>query len=279
MRRHAAQDAGAEVAPLEPAGVGVDPLVKRAERGRADPLVPVHARRDRFGGLPLACAVDPALPTVRLVDVADRAGLEILAQPAQALEGVTLVAHLGDHLVLAGRLGEDPGLVNVVYQRLFAVDVLAELDRPHRGAGVVVVDGDHEDGIDLLVDFVEHATVVEVRLRLRDVELGGRKRLDRSRGAAFVGVRHGDEPLRGRSGQMRPAATPAADHGEAELGVGRGLRQECGHAKGVRSRRGPRKGRGSLEQVTTRNTCSHRRSPCRLRPHAAAAVTAACHGV
>ena len=82
------------------------------------------------------------------------------------LVGLALVAHLGDDLVLAGRLGDGAGLEHRVRQRLLAVDVLAGPHHGHRDRGVRVVRRGDDDGVDVLL-LLEHLAEVEVELGLR----------------------------------------------------------------------------------------------------------------
>ncbi len=94
--------------------------------------------------------------------LADRAVADPLDQQPARLEGVPLVAHLRDDLVLLGGLGHGTAFGDRVGQGLLAVDVLAMADgRDGRDRMVMVGRGDHH-GIDLLVQLVEHlAEIVE----------------------------------------------------------------------------------------------------------------------
>ena len=90
--------------------------------------------------------------------------------------GVDQVAHLGDALVLFGRLHHGPAFLDAVRQRLLAVDVLAGLaGQDGRNPVPVVGRGDH-DRVDVFA--VEHPAKIAVglrrsaRRRLGPVEVG-----------------------------------------------------------------------------------------------------------
>ena len=85
---------------------------------------------------------------------------------ADGVEGVPLVAHLRDDLVLLGGLHQLADLVDRVRQRLLAVDVLAALDGGHGGHRVGMVGRGDDDRVDLLVHLVEHLAEVAELLGL-----------------------------------------------------------------------------------------------------------------
>ena len=100
------------------------------------------------------------------VDFADGPVADPLEQQAAGLEGVPLVAHLCDDVLLLGGFGHLTALIHRVGQRLLAVYMLAVL---HRGDGcdrVIVVRRAHHHGVDLLVHRVKHLTKVVKLLRL-----------------------------------------------------------------------------------------------------------------
>ena len=68
-----------------------------------------------------------AAPGVDFLHLADRPVLHQLDRRAVLAAGVDLDAHLRDELLLAGHFGQPARLVDVVRQRLLAVDVQAAL--------------------------------------------------------------------------------------------------------------------------------------------------------
>ena len=90
-----------------------------------------------------------------LLDLADRPALNQLDGHAVLDRGMDLDAHLRDDLRLAGGGGHLPGLVDLVRQRLLAVDVLAAEDRRHGDGGVHVVGRGDVDGVDAAGQLVQ----------------------------------------------------------------------------------------------------------------------------
>ena len=155
-----AQRAVAEIVPAVPF-VRMEIGMEVAVRGRADPLVPVHARGHRLGRRARADAAIRAIaPGVRLGDLADDPAPHELAEAAITLAAMPLVAHLRRHLVLVRQLAEAAGLGNIVAERLLAIDALAQLHGDQRRRGMVMVGRGDENGVDLLVQLVEHAAVI-----------------------------------------------------------------------------------------------------------------------
>ena len=111
-----------------------------------------------LGRLP---APGPADPDVGLGHRADGAGLDQLDDAAVVVVGVDLGAHLGGDLGLGGGLADDPGLADVVGQRLLAVDVLAELQGRQGGEGVGVLGGADDDGVEVVGVVEDLAEVAE----------------------------------------------------------------------------------------------------------------------
>ena len=74
--------------------------------------------------MPHAGPIALVLPGVDFGHGADGAGFEVLAQQADAVAAMTLVAHLRHDFVIAGFVLQDAAFVDVVGQRLFAIDVL-----------------------------------------------------------------------------------------------------------------------------------------------------------
>ena len=96
-----------------------------------------------------------------LMDRADRAGLDPLADQPQALAAVAVVAHLGDQARLLGHAGHDAGFLDAVGHRLLDVHVLARPQRRHADRGVQVVGrGDHHR-VNVLPLVEHHAEVFE----------------------------------------------------------------------------------------------------------------------
>ena len=72
-------------------------------------------------------APGPTDPDVHLVHRPDRSGLDQFHNAPVVVAGVDLGSHLGRDLGLRGGLADVAGLPDVVRQRLFAIDVLAQL--------------------------------------------------------------------------------------------------------------------------------------------------------
>ena len=81
------------------------------------------------------------------------------------LARVPRVAHLGGDLVPGRRLGQHPGLVDRMGERLLAVDVLAQVECGLGDHGVRVVGRADDHRVDLPVQLVEHPAEVVVGLR------------------------------------------------------------------------------------------------------------------
>ncbi len=157
----------------------------------------------------------------------------------QDSNGVALVAHLRNDLVFAGDLGHFAALVDGVGQRLLAVDVLAAFHSGDRGHRVVMVGRGHHDGVDLLVQLVEHlAEVAELR-GLGMVVEGADDAV-----VAPVDVAEGhDIVAAGHRAHVAPAHRADADAGDVQLLAGR-RRAAAGHGvsrhDGDRRHGGPR---------------------------------------
>ena len=249
----------AELPPRTPLQ-GMQFVVVIAERHGADPLVPMQSGGHRFRGQPsTSAAAAGGGPAVDLGHVADRAGPDILAEHANVLAAVPLVAQLRHDFAFAGRLHHEPDFADAVGQRLLAVDVLAQLHGHDRGQGVVMIGDGDEDGVDVLMDLVEHLAIV--------VELLDAGRLDVGplvvdeflalRHVPFVHVAKGDELLVGRGGYRRLPLVDDADHHGAELGVGRSLRQHGRRGKDVGPGSHSGHGGGTLEELTTGDLQAH----------------------
>ena len=77
-----------------------------------------------------------------------------------------LIAHLGGHLVLLGRLGHQPGLPNRVRQRLLAIDVLAHPHGPHRRVAVSMIGRGNRHRVEAFF-LVQHDAEIAIYLGVR----------------------------------------------------------------------------------------------------------------
>src|SRR4029079_15467851 len=124
---HVTQGAGAEVPPAAPGEGAIGGVIGTLRRG-SEPQVPGDVGWDGgcVGGALTALRPDGAVgPDVDFLDVSDDATLDPLHLGGAAFGGVTLVAHLGHDLGLAGLGDHLAGFADVVGKRLLAVDVLA----------------------------------------------------------------------------------------------------------------------------------------------------------
>ena len=114
---------------------------------------------------------------------------------------------------MAGRFAHDAGLVDIVRQRLFAVDMLAQLHRGDAGDGVCVVRRGDDDRVDVLL-LVEHDAKVLVPRRLGIF-------LELSLGPLVIDVAQGDDVLAqpGDGVGIARALAAGADDRDIELVV------------------------------------------------------------
>ena len=133
---------------------------------------------------------------------------------------MALVAHLGHDLVLFGGLRQRSGLIDVVREGLFAERVLAILDGPHGGRGVVVVGRGDEDYVDLLVHLVEHLAVVEEGLDLVHLDFLFAQPLHGVGHAGIIHIHEGDKLLAHGRAHAGPALAVSANDSGAELARG-----------------------------------------------------------
>ena len=137
---------------------------------RADPLVPVQAGRNGLRGRPAARAAEVAVQDgVRFEDVANGARSDVLGDAADRLAAIALVAHLRQHLLLPGGIGQGIALGDVVGQGFLAKDVLAVVDGTDGSRGMVMIGGGDEDHVEVVVALVEHLAIVEEDLGLGQV--------------------------------------------------------------------------------------------------------------
>ncbi len=280
MAADVAQRAGAEIEPAPPYERLIDRLalelallvgVQVGPRGRRpQPYVPIQAGRNRIGAGRSNAALRPPEslgnagpigPNVHLLDVADRAGPDPLAQPPPGFGLAALVAQLRSHLMLPGGQGELAGFVDVVRERLFAVDVLAELDRHHRGRRMMIVGSADKHGIDLAVHFVEHFPIVGKSLGQRLAKgLVLVMLLDLSEATVDGALDHVADGhqvfLCGRQ-DMVPATPAHADAGDVELGVGRRTGEDSGRGEPFSSGRRGGKDSGPSKKRAAVETCGH----------------------
>ena len=178
VRAEVAHGAVAEIPPAIPLGTGEIDLVERPRLRRPEPKIPVEPLGDRRGiGRPLEHRDDVAIflgvglrlpapgatdPDVRLGDVADRAGLDQLDDAAVVVAGVNLRSHLRRDLRLGRGLANDPRFPDVVRQRLFAVNMFAELKRGKCCECVCVFTCGNNDGVKGVGLVVDPAEVLEL---------------------------------------------------------------------------------------------------------------------
>lgn len=107
-----------------------------------------------------------AVVAKNFADITDHTRANRFDRLANAIAGMTLVAHLRDHLVAIAGFEESSRLPDVVCERLLRVDMNAALHGRKRSCEMRVVRRRDDHGIDLLVHLVEHhAKVVKERLR------------------------------------------------------------------------------------------------------------------
>ena len=262
-----AQGAGAKIEPAPPherlihraaaelaflVGAQVGPLGRRPQPG-----VPIQAGGHRLGaGRPRAALRPPESlgnarpigPNVHLVDVANGAGPNPLAEPPPSFRFATLIAQLRGHLVLPCGQGKLARFVNAVRQRLFAVDVFAELNRHHRGRRVMIVGRADKHRIDLAVHLVQHFPIVGKLLRQRLVQtvvLVVPLNLSEATVDGALGhVADGHQVFVRGWLDMVPAPPAYADAGNVELGVGRRTGEDGGSGEPMCSDRRGGQGRG-----------------------------------
>jgi len=133
--------------------------------------------------------------------VADRPIPDPLAEIADGIERVALVAELGNHIVPVGRFHQLAHLKDGVRQRLFTVHVFAALNRGHCRDGMKMVRGGYHHGIDLLLHLVEHFPEIAVLFRLRKLfeRLRRATQIDIAEGNDVVARSHGVDVTRAHS--------------------------------------------------------------------------------
>ena len=248
MAGHVADGARAERLPVAPRE-GMQAVMVVAKGRRAEPLVPMQAGRNGLRRRPAARAAKVAVQQrVGFRDGADGPGGDVLGHAADRLAAIALVAHLRQHLLLAGRLGQGVALGDIVGQRLLAEDVLAVVDGADGGRGMVVIGRGDQDHVEVLVALVEHLAIVVEDLgfgRVLDAlvhDLGN---------SLLVHVHQGDEVFAERTAHAVAAHARCADHRHAQL-VGRRLLGQHEGSPGDAGHGGDRgPGRGALEKATS----------------------------
>ena len=203
---------------------------------RALPQVPVEARRhgNRLaGGARAEVHLIEGRTHVGLGHIAEAALPDPLAQQAHVLAGVALVAHLRDDLLRLGEFAQLAGLVDVVAQRLLAVDGQPGLEGPDGGGEMMVIGRGHPHGVELFL-LVEQLAVVAVDLRVGELVLD---LLDRAGGVVHIHVGRRDNLLAGSHVHALAAHAADADEGKADLLVG-GV--GAGHGRGADQQRSGR---------------------------------------
>ncbi len=172
---------------------------------------------------------------------------------------MTLVAHLRHHFVFAGLLAHGAGFIDVVGQRLFAIDVLACPNGRQRCTSMRMVRRGDEDRVDLFVQFVEHLAEVPILLGLRGLDLF--QPLHPALALRVVDIDKCNHALVGHRLVVGFSLVVRADQGHAEFRVGRTLGQEGGNPKHLGPDGHARHNRRIFEQFSPTNTHAHSKSP------------------
>jgi hypothetical protein len=107
------------------------------------------------GGFHKPGTTGPVRPGDDLANITDHSRIGPFLDPAHAIEGVPLIAHLGMHLVLVSCFAEGPNLPDVVRQRLLHKDVFATFHGIHCRGKMSVIRRGNQHGINLLSMLVE----------------------------------------------------------------------------------------------------------------------------
>ncbi len=129
---------------------GTEHAAVRGQRPRPAPAVPVEARLHRLGRVVVGHSGVPEA-RVHAGDLPDHAVADQFRRDAELGHAALHRAGLEDALVLARRLGEHDRLVNVVRERLLAVNVLPVRHRADAGDSVPVVRRRNAHGVDCRV--------------------------------------------------------------------------------------------------------------------------------
>ena len=140
---------------------------------------------------------------------------------------------MGGDLGLACGDGELAGLVNRVGKRLFAIDVLAHLERHHRDWRMQAVRGGHHHAVDVLFG-LQQPPEVAVRLGVGETLVGPSR-------SFIIHVAERNVVVIGESAGETRALPAESDEGEIELFAGRHLSGPAQHvARHKAERRSPR---------------------------------------
>ena len=172
-------------------------------------------------------------PGMALPDLSDGLFPDELDDPVNVSDRMALDAELGGDLLLAGEVGHDADLLYRMGHRLFAIELLAELQGRDSRMKVGMVGRADGHRVDVLRHRIEHlAEVVEF---LRPGELG----VGVSRPAG-IDIAEGDNVLVRKGIQVGPSAASDADAGDVELlarersVAGRGAARDPGPDSGHR---------------------------------------------
>ncbi len=214
--------------------------MKRARRRRAQPEIPVQARRNGLrlfrtigdeddvlvarGGVLTLNAPRAVHPDVHLAHGTNRAALNQLLDPPVIVGRVPLIAHLRRELELRGRLTNEPRFRDVVGERLLAVDVLARLEGEEGREDVRVLAGAHDDRVEV-AGAIEHLPEVGELFGLRMLRADLLQR-------RAVHVTEDRDVLRRDALEVRDAASTGANHRDVELVADVLTSQNRGRANG-----------------------------------------------
>ena len=210
---HVTHRTGAEVPPATPVERRIRGVIRSLGCG-AKPEIPVERLGYVVRG---ARTVDrlrpdrPVGPVLHAPHRPDQPSLDPLADLADALGRMPLIAHLRRlPRALGGLALERTHLADRARERLLAVDVLAHLERHHRGRGMHVIGCRYGDRVDVVALLLEHLAVVLVAL-------GSRPGAKGTLGALPVDVGEGDELFARHAAYVIESHSAHADAGDAQL--------------------------------------------------------------
>ena len=99
----------------------------------------------------------PANPTVDFAYITDRTRLNQFDDAVDVVNRVSLNAELSNDLLFLRRLRHDTSFFDRVCHRFFAIQVLAQLHRHHRGMEMSMVGRTDDDRINLILHLIVHA--------------------------------------------------------------------------------------------------------------------------
>src|SRR5439155_25108660 len=150
--------------------------------------------------------------------------------------GETLITHLRVNYVLRARFTHDPRLVERSSQRLYTVDVFAQLQRSNRGDRVRMVGCRDQNRIDLLFHLIEYLAEVLIPLRLRMLLVDIARPLR-------IHVAERDEIVAHAMKRIEPdpSLTPDTDSGNVQFAIGLVSKGQLAVAENQKSGPGPRR--------------------------------------